>query len=141
MYLKTMSVLLLISIVGCGGGDGFERVTVSGSVSYAGQPLEKGVIRFVPRAGTETTVCGAAIVDGAYILDSKGGVPVGNYKVEIRRAATLDKDTALADEDNDLSRSPIAQQELPAKYNTDSQLEITIASGNGKIVKDFHLTR
>ena len=141
MFPKAISVFLVISVLGCSGGDGLERVVVSGAVSYAGKPLEKGVIRFVPRAGTETAVCGAAIIDGAYILDTKGGVPVGSYKVEIRLASTLDKDAAQTDEDNDSPRAPIGQQELPAKYNTNSQLEITIAPDSGKIVKDFHLTR
>lgn len=135
------AVFLAISVLGCGGGDGQQRVVVSGTVSYAGQTLEQGVIRFIPQAGMETAVCGAPIIAGEYTIDAKGGVPVGSYKVEIRQAAALDKEAAQIDEDDDSPRVLVNQSELPAKYNIHSQLEIVIAPDSEKIIKDFHLTR
>lgn len=129
-----------LMIMGCGGGDGLERYVVSGIVTYRDAPLKQGVIRLVPLPGTETAVSGTDIVDGQYTLDKKGGVPVGSYKVEIRLVTPLDQETIQTGEDSDVGMAKHDPMRIPAKYNTDSQLELTIAPGSGRIEKNFHLT-
>ena len=75
---------LLILTTGCGGSGGdVERSEVSGSVTYKGQPIEEGLIRFVPEKGTAGPVSAAPIANGKYTIDAKGGVPVGTHRVEI----------------------------------------------------------
>ncbi|WP_145060395.1 hypothetical protein [Adhaeretor mobilis] len=129
-------------ILGCGKGDDFARVVVKGAITFEEVPIENGMIRFVPLAGTSAPVSGSAIVNGKYLVDAKGGVPIGQYKVEIRRSETLNKQAAQSAEDNDSPSTPVSTQEmLPVKYNTKSQLEISIAPESGALVKDFHLTR
>ena len=60
-----------------------KRYPVSGTVTYNGQPLEKGAISFVPDKGAGAT---GAIEKGSYTLSSGGegdGALPGKYKVTI----------------------------------------------------------
>ncbi len=78
-----VSVVLIFSA--CGGGDeNFgKRYAVSGTVTYNGQPLEKGSISFVPEKGTSAS---GAINKGSYALSTGGeqdGALPGKYRVTI----------------------------------------------------------
>jgi hypothetical protein len=64
-----------------------------------------------------------------------GGVPVGTHRVEIR-AFCPDEDAEPDPLEGDLPR----KQYLPEKYNTKTEMEITIEPGSGKITKNFDLT-
>ena len=62
MCLKSFVALaLLVCIVGCGT----KTTSVTGSVTYNGEPVEKGTISFRPMDGTGQTF-GARITDGKY---------------------------------------------------------------------------
>jgi hypothetical protein len=72
-------------IASCGGGEEAfgKRYPVSGTVTYNGQPLEKGVISFIPEKGAGAT---GAIDKGSYTLSTGGegdGALPGKYKVTI----------------------------------------------------------
>ena len=119
------------AIVGC-GGDGIERVGVSGTVSYQGQPVQEGMISFEPQgAGTPA---GAIIKDGKYDATGTGAVPVGRYRVRI--SATVE-DTANWVKD----AMPVAPKKelLPAKYNRDTELTLEVASGAGEMEQNYDL--
>jgi hypothetical protein len=133
----------LAAVIGGCGRDGPERVAVSGKVTFCGEPVKTGEIRFSPTKGTEGPTEGAVIIDGQYLANGKGGVPVGTYTVNIvawnGRAPTRDMplpDAPSGRQDKESSR----KQLLPAQYNTQSQLEITIQSGSKNVVQDFALT-
>jgi hypothetical protein len=66
-------VLLGFGLSGCGGKHG----TVSGKVTYQGQPLTSGLVIFVDRDGKVTQPAGIE-VDGSYAADK---VPVGPMAV------------------------------------------------------------
>jgi hypothetical protein len=125
---------------GC-GRSGPERAVLTGTVTYQGEPVKEGLIRFIPIKGTEGPSWGAHIIDGRYNAYGKGGVPVGTQKVEIiayrdrnvKRAAPP-TDDMLAD-----AQSP-REQYIPQKYNAKTELEITIPPGSGKTTRDFKLT-
>jgi hypothetical protein len=76
-----LSALLALLLAGCGPGRG--RVPVSGTVTFDGQPLENGAIRF----GGEQGAAGVGdIVNGRFSMSetgSQGGVLPGNYDVLI----------------------------------------------------------
>lgn len=72
--------MLLLS--GC-GGKGLESRVVRGTVTYQGEKVETGQIRFVPIEGTPGSVNAAPIVDGQYEITARGGVPVGKHRVEV----------------------------------------------------------
>lgn len=76
----------ITSIAGCGDGYGLaRRYSVSGKVTYKGQPVEKGRINFVPEAVDGRPAAGE-IENGSYSLTtmapSDGALP-GKYKVTI----------------------------------------------------------
>ena len=77
------SVALILS--SCGGGEEAfgKRYSVSGTVTYNGQPLEKGAISFIPEKGAGAT---GVIEKGSYTLSTGGeqdGALPGKYKVTI----------------------------------------------------------
>jgi hypothetical protein len=89
LFLRRSSVVLAasvaLSLASCGGeGDAFgKRYPVSGTVTYNGQPLEKGAISFVPETGAGAT---GIIEKGSYALSTGGeqdGAMPGKYKVTI----------------------------------------------------------
>ncbi len=144
MFKKTvvLSVLACCVSLGCGGSlpDEPERVTVSGTVTYDGQPVADGEVRFVPTKGTEAPSSSAVISGGAYKAEFKGGVPVGIHRVEIR--GYRPKAGGAAEETPGMAAGEtLKEQYLPAKYNAKSELELTVESGSAPITKDFALVK
>lgn len=76
----------LLTIVACGPSDGLEkRYSVSGTVTYKGEPLPKGDIGFVPDDPAARAASGT-IENGSYTLSTLGdrdGALPGKYKVTI----------------------------------------------------------
>jgi hypothetical protein len=124
------AVLAALASAGC-GSDEPARVIVSGNVSFDGQPVQLGGIQFVPQEGTPGVAALFEISGGHYAAEAKGGLPVGNYKVEIRafRAAA-----------NSSSPAP-REQYIPAKYNTNSELTTTVEASSTPLARDFALTK
>jgi hypothetical protein len=125
-------VILLLVVGGCKRSDELQRVPVTGKVTFQGQPLTNGQIRFIPASGP---VSGADIRDGAYSANQRGGVPVGPCRVEIEARRPM----AGAQPDPVMGGKAREEQYLPAKYNTQSELTITIEPGSGPITKDYSL--
>ncbi len=132
-------MLFAALMIGC-GSDGPERVVVTGEVTYQGKPLEKGQIRFEPAPGNKAPPSGGFILDGRYTIDAKGGVPLGPHKVTIEAYRAAAGHAADDSAEQTAETAPPRQQYIPAKYNTNSELEITIEPGSGTITKDFKLT-
>ena len=133
------TVLTMVLLVcGC-SGDGLELVAVKGQVSYQGEPLEKAEIRFVPAAGTKAPGRSAMVRDGKYEASGRGALAVGTYRVEISayRGGSGDGPPNLDRNSNVKPR----EQFLPAKYNVNTELQITVEPGSGgRITRDFELT-
>ena len=135
-YLVLVVVFAFASALLGGCGDqGPERVLVSGSVAYNGKPVTAGVIRFIPVAESQMPMAAAMIKDGTYKVDMRGGVPVGDYKVEIEAYHMADKSSTRMFQ----GASPRTQY-LPDRYNKNSELQIAIESGSREITNDFDLT-
>ena len=135
LALSLIAALSLAAAMGCSGDDGPPRVGVRGTVTYRGQPLPSGDIRFVPLPGTDTPQAGARIVDGRYAV-AGGGVPVGEFRVEILGYRRSDGSAGPVD----LNDAEAAfDQFLPANYNTASELRLTIVPGSKDIEKNFEL--
>ena len=128
----------LVFLVGC-GRSGPEMVTVSGTVTFEGRPVQEGRIRFRPAEGTRATVTGADIRDGKYTVTNKGGVPVGTHRVEIE--ALRARPGAGGGADIPGAPATSVQQYIPARYNKQTELTITIEPGSGAVTKDFALTK
>jgi len=136
--LFACALMAMIS-VGC-GRSGIERAVVSGKVTYRGQPIQRGQIRFVPTKGNQGPVSGADIVDGEYLVEAKGGVPVGSHAVRIEAYRQETRYPREAPPPGmRMDSLEVNTQYLPDRFNTRTQLEIQIDAGGGRLTKDFEL--
>jgi hypothetical protein len=120
-----------VALVGCEGG-GIERVDVSGTVTYQGNPVEKGLITFEPQE--KGPVAGTSIKDGKYEAKGRGGVPPGKYYVKISSSVN-DEGTY----DEAMGPEPPRKEILPEKYNVATELTLEVPSGQGSLEKNFDL--
>jgi hypothetical protein len=134
---RTMSVAILLATLvlsGCSdGGDEPERVVVSGKVTWQKNEVKDGIIRFICDSGPSAQ---GPIRDGSYLIDYKGGVPVGNCRVEVEGFEEQD----IKDSGSTLIAMPkkVGIQIIPQQFNRESTLRVEIAAG--KINEhDFHL--
>ena len=95
--------------IGCGGGDKRETTLVSGTVTFAGKPLEEGNIVFDPVDGTGGSSMGA-ITNGKFEFESE----LGNKRVLINAVRVT--------EEKDQYGEPVTESYIPAKYNEESTL-------------------
>jgi hypothetical protein len=72
-----VSALLLIA-AGCSDS---RRGSVSGTVTLDGNPVEHGIITFLPMEGNSGPSSGGDIVDGKYTISQKRGPSVGSNRV------------------------------------------------------------
>ena len=90
-----MAAALMLLTAGCGGGEQFEVVPVSGRVTFNGKPLPGGgTISFVPTGEREGKAAGGEIKpDGTYVLSTYAegdGALLGPHRVEVRQNLTLE---------------------------------------------------
>jgi hypothetical protein len=123
-------LLMAVFLTGCGASDGVDRASVSGKVTFDGQPVQEGSIVFTPTAGTTGPMCFVAIANGSYsIAAGDRGPVVGKHKVAIeayRDAGTVDDGGA-----------PLKDQIVPAKYNKETTLVVEVTQGSN--THDFDL--
>lgn len=97
--------------------------TVAGSVTLDGQPLKSGIIRFVPTNGQSATA-DATVADGKFAAQ----VPPGEKRIEITAPNVVGEKRMY-----DTPDSPsveIVEELLPARYNVESELTLTVAAGD-----------
>lgn len=115
-------VLCFAVIAGCGPRD--HRQPISGTVSWKGKPLAKGVITFYP-TGPGSTV-GCDIVDGKFSIDLLKGATPGAYRVHVIAFRPTGK-TQFDIERN--AQVDVEEQYLPSRFNTASTLKAEIKPG------------
>ncbi|EAQ78757.1 hypothetical protein [Blastopirellula marina] len=121
---------------GCANEAGLERRIVAGRVTYQGKPIESGEIRFVPTS--KGPVSAALIRNGDYEVTHRGGVMLGNAKVEIVITSNA---APVSIEELDNHQSPPSGGVLPKKYGAESTLRVDVQQGPGKQTLDFDLTK
>lgn len=120
----------LLLLCGCDGGSG-GRLTVNGSVSFAGEPVKEGSIIFRPTDPSQPDVS-AAIADGVYQIPAQLGPKAGEYTVKVvafrmkkdPRGAYVPsylKETAAGDPNAGM----VPEQYIPKKHNDNSKLKVT----------------
>lgn len=129
------AILLSLLAAGCGGDvEGPLRVPVSGTVNVDGQPLESGVIRFIPDGAAGGPAASAVITGGKYELTGTDGPVFGHHRVEIE--ATNHLDFAIDDEHAyaaavTAGQTPMASNPIPLIYNQRTTLEADVTDGDG----------
>jgi len=109
---------LLLAAVALAGGCGPRdtRVECSGTVSFAGRPVEEGTIGFFPLAGGRSE--GAVIAGGRYTAR----VQPGRHRVEIRGSRPLAENTSGPSD----MPGPIREDYIPKEFNEASTLEVEV---------------
>jgi len=108
--------VLLLS-VGCGGDP---RISIQGTVTVDGQPVETGAITFLPADGVGQSA-GAVIEMGDYSLP----LPPGKKIVRIEGFRVVGQQHALPG-DTSSQLVPTLEAIVPAKYNSQSTLSIDV---------------
>jgi hypothetical protein len=119
----------LLIVPGC--GDNVDTTTVSGNVSYLGQPLANGFVTFFPQRGHPVN----AAIDsaGAYTAE----LPAGEYRVAIEAPGEQYPEGWKEGD----PPPPPPKLVLPPEYSTRAKttLSVSVAEGGGPQSKDFEL--
>ncbi len=147
-----IAVLFIVCIVGCGSPD---AASLSGTVTFNGEPIPDGSIRLTAQGGIDSQGGASPIVNGSYEIPTSGGLVAGTYKVAINatRPATPEEIAAMkaADDDEEeedeegedeseggaAAETVIKKQYLPKQYNQTSTLTVDLTTGAN--TKDFDL--
>jgi hypothetical protein len=124
-----------VAVCGCGGSDEPRGIALSGKVSYKGQPLTDGSIRFIPSDGNGPTA-GATIEGGAFSIPAIGGPRPGKHRVEIAAFQESAKSTPAGAQqfgrsdqsfpEGAQSKRTVKENFIPKKYNDNSGLTYTV---------------
>ena len=120
-------VLLLVFVLLSACNQGPAVGTLTGEVTFDGQPVKDGHILLTPLDGNGQTG-GGSIRDGKLLADK---VPVGKMKVELHGNKVVGKRKAY-----DTPESPWEDEvaELfPAKYNSKSDLTLDVKKGSQEV--------
>lgn len=131
------SALLLLVVGGCGGvDDAPAKYTVSGTVSFSGQPVSEGTILFMPEDGNGRPD-GGPIKDGKFEFESTKG----KKRVEIRASLIGEvkegSENAMPSEMG--MKTPEVTEMIPEKYNSKSELTQDVTTDAGKNKFEFRL--
>jgi len=130
-HLQTFSFCLvplavcLGVLAGCGGAETYE---VSGTVTYDGEPVERGQISFVPLDGSGAAD-GGPIEDGEFSFPSKPG----RKRVEIRGSRPLPPE-----QQDSPDMGLLYEDYIPEVYNAQSELTAEVTA-DGARRYDFEL--
>ena len=116
-------VLLTVPLSGCDGVGGYQ--TVTGSVTFRGEPLTAGSIQFFTPGEPPVLYAGTVIAQGTYALPKDHGLKPGQYLVRISSTERVPTTEGAIS-----SMNPARVQErLPSKYNTESTLRVEVRAG------------
>lgn len=132
---------LLLCLAGCAQSPP-ALVSVYGYIYLDKEPLDHGDIALVPIEGASGAPLDAEVTDGYYTFaDGMRPIVNGKYRVEISRHATeLHLDEAAL-KDPDLLAQKMRAHQVPAKYNSQSELAVTITAASANEPLNFHLAR
>ena len=117
---------LFLLLMGCTDSNPLNRQAVTGEIMLEGAPLTDGSIEFSPVA--EGTASGAVIQAGKFAIPAEKGLPPGDYLVRISAYNEDAEPIELPGESN-----KIAEELIPAKYNTESEITFTVEAGQENV--------
>src|ERR1700751_6145490 len=115
---------LLAIAAGCGKADPV-KYPVQGEVRFKNAPIEKGTMTLIPKSSTARAAV-SPIVNGKY----KTEVTAGDWTVNIRAVREKGQPDPKGGE------TP-REQYIPAKYNNDSKVVITVPSDKSEFNYDL----
>lgn len=129
--------ILCAALAGCGGRnyEGAQRFAVSGNVTVDGEPMEHGLIAFMPQ-GQDVRVAEGQIKNGVYSVLEEKGPNAGTYRIEIHwnvKTGEMGRNIDTGEPEYE-----IVKEGLPAKYHKNS--ELTAQVGPDRTTFDYDLT-
>jgi hypothetical protein len=125
----------LIAVTMIAGCEKQSRKSVSGSVTFDGQPVGTGQIVFEPTSAGRLGI--AQISNGRFVMPAVQGPTAGKYVVRITSNRATGRKVQAGRGDKTLVDQ--YEQFIPAKYNEQSQLTADIGD-DSDVVRDFTLT-
>ena len=120
-----LAASLLGMCVGCGGSN---LATVRGTVTFDGEPVERGSIAFEPADGVGP-VAGGTIEGGKYLLAGEAGVTPGKKIVRITATRSTGKKIEAGPPEPAGTMVDEIVSFIPEIYNQKSTLTVEIAAG------------
>jgi hypothetical protein len=136
MTNRTICLFFALTLAGCSGPAGPAVGTVTGTVTFDGQPVPDASIQFVPKPTGRTST---AVTDaqGKYTLlydSAQAGALVGKHLVRVTTAVP-----AQYGDDGKVIKGTGQPEKLPERYNTSSEIEKEVKAGANVI--DLTLTK
>ncbi len=123
--VRAVGLLFFVgSFAGCGPEVG-DRLPLSGSVKWKGQPLDTGTIDFVSADQQNRT--GSVITRGSYKIPAEHGLPPGKYSVII--SSISDSGAASDAPPGPEAETQEGTERLPAEYNVNTQQSAEVVKG------------
>tara|TARA_R110002095_G_scaffold155255_3_gene134830 strand:- start:138 stop:569 length:432 start_codon:yes stop_codon:yes gene_type:complete len=131
--------LLCFVYSGCGTqlNDEPLRRVVQGTVIYEDSPVTDGLIRFIPLGDKGGPASSAYIENGAFVIDHKGGIPLGKHRVQVEAYRPVDEKV----DDSPMDDGPTTEQYLPVEWNSASTLEFQVDAGKEPLKHEFKLKK
>lgn len=134
-FLIPIGIIILIANGGCSGTP--KPVAVTGTVTFNGQSVPEGIVQFEPVTANDGQRRDAMIVDGKFTLPAGEGLQPGlNFKVIIRAFKKTGRKYPNADVGMSWDEKV---QYLPPRYNSESDLRVTISSQESENDLTFEL--
>jgi hypothetical protein len=122
-----LAALMLIGLVGCGASGEPPRETISGTVTFDGEPLQEGTIQFMPETpSTQATSAWGRVSGGKFEVLRDQGPSSGRYSVTIISGgdgAAGQPAGAMPGEG-----TPV-KEKIPEKYNARTTLTAEVKQG------------
>ena len=134
LFCWTPLAVLLIVTAGCGGSN---RAAVTGEVTLDGQPVEGGMISFIPADGAAGPPAWGKIEEGRYSIPAREGPPLGTSRVEIRWTRKTGRKLPAVPPAPPGEMIEETVEAVPARYNAQSKLEAEVQGGKNTF--DFKL--
>ena len=125
MFRWFCSIVVLVLVAGCAGEETDGRLSLSGSVTFQGQPLEQGSIELVAEDGSQQP--GAPITDGEFTIPAPQGLKPGTFIVRIFSTEEPEDDEPQAPGPE--SAEPLGKERIPARFNVESELTAEVTEG------------
>ena len=113
---------------GCTQGDP-NKASVSGMVTFNGEPIANGSITFIPTEGNGGPSAGGSILAGKYSIAQSKGPMIGMNRVEIVAVRETGKMVSYGGG----PEMPERISYIPAKYNEISELTEDLTQGHNEI--------
>ena len=132
--LRVVGLAALACVLGCDSAG--QTCSLSGQVTYDGEPIAEGSMRLMPLGETGGPGGSSAITGGKYEIPADKGMLAGEYLVVISASRSTGKTIPGPDGEGDIKETV---PYIPHKYGRDSELKLTLSAGENS--HDFALEK